>query len=325
MARRILTVPNQITFLRLGFLPFFIIFILYGRYAWALAVLIAAGLSDGLDGLLARHLDQKTDLGAYLDPIADKLLLSSSFFMLALKGKIHWWVTIVVLGRDVLILTTAAVILLVVGYRPFPPGMFGKLTTAVQILLVFVVVSAAAFHHQARGPAEHVGALALSGVHRLAVGHHPAQQEAGGQTSQVGSIVDPADNESKDKNVNHPADQLAANHLHVRAPSARRNGQHQTDQPHQSAGGPDAEVASDRTGEKAGDSGSDIKKQIARRPVHLFHLRPNVHQHPGIHRDVQDAAVEEDGHHKAPPFPIDKDKGTAGTQAVEYQPIDAAE
>jgi len=171
MARRILTVPNQITFLRLGFLPFFIIFILYGRYAWALAVLIAAGLSDGLDGLLARHLDQKTDLGAYLDPIADKLLLSSSFFMLALKGKIHWWVTIVVLGRDVLILTAAAVILLVVGYRPFPPSIFGKLTTAVQILLVFVVVSAAAFHQPVPDPLRRVfeylaaGFTVLSGFH----------------------------------------------------------------------------------------------------------------------------------------------------------------
>lgn len=146
MARRILTVPNQITFLRLGFLPFFLIFILYGRYGWALAILIAAAISDGLDGLLARHLDQKTELGAYLDPIADKLLLSSSFFVLALKGKIHWWVTILVLGRDVLILTTAAVILVVVGYRPFPPSIYGKLTTAEQILLVFLAVSAAVFH-----------------------------------------------------------------------------------------------------------------------------------------------------------------------------------
>ena len=171
MATRILTVPNQITFLRLGFLPFFIISILYGRYAWALAVLIAAGLSDGLDGLLARHLDQRTDLGAYLDPIADKLLLSSSFFILALKGKIHWWVTIVVLGRDVLILTTAAVILLVVGYRPFPPSIYGKLTTGVQILLVFLVVSAAAFHQPVPDPLRRVfeylvaGSTVLTGFH----------------------------------------------------------------------------------------------------------------------------------------------------------------
>ncbi|MBI3668304.1 MAG: CDP-alcohol phosphatidyltransferase family protein [Acidobacteria bacterium] len=146
MRGRILTVPNQLTFLRLGFLPFFIILVKYDRYAWALAILSLAALTDGLDGLLARRLDQKTALGAYIDPIADKLLLSSSFFILALKGKIHWWLTILVLSRDVLILTTAVVILLVVGYRPFPPSIFGKLTTAVQILLVFAVISAAVFH-----------------------------------------------------------------------------------------------------------------------------------------------------------------------------------
>jgi len=143
MASRILTVPNQLTFLRLGFLPFFIISIYYDYYGWALAVLIVAALTDGLDGLLARRLNQKTPLGAYLDPIADKLLLSSSFLMLGLKGKIVWWVVILVLGRDVLLLTAAAVILLVAGYRPFPPSIYGKLTTTVQILLVFLVVLAA--------------------------------------------------------------------------------------------------------------------------------------------------------------------------------------
>lgn len=145
MATRILTVPNQITFLRLGFLPFFLIFISYERYDWALAVLVVAALTDGLDGLLARRLNQKSALGAYLDPIADKLLLSSSFFILAIKGKIAWWLTILVLSRDVLILTTAAVILLVSGYRRFPPSLSGKITTTVQILLVFVVVCAAVF------------------------------------------------------------------------------------------------------------------------------------------------------------------------------------
>ena len=140
MASRIFTVPNQLTFLRLGFLPFFIISIHYRRYDIALAVLIVAALTDGLDGLLARSLDQKTALGAYLDPIADKLLLSSSFVVLALNRKISWWLTILVLGRDILLLTSAAVILVVAGYRRFPPSIYGKLTTAVQILLVFAVV-----------------------------------------------------------------------------------------------------------------------------------------------------------------------------------------
>ena len=140
MTSRILTVPNQLTFLRLGFLPFFIISIHYRRYDIALAVLIIAALTDGLDGLLARTLNQKTALGAYLDPIADKLLLSSSFVVLALNRKISWWLAILVLSRDVLLLTSAAVILVVAGYRLFQPSIYGKLTTALQILLVFAVV-----------------------------------------------------------------------------------------------------------------------------------------------------------------------------------------
>ena len=140
MDKRIFTVPNQLTFLRLGFLPFFIIAIRYSRYDWALALLIVAGLSDGLDGLLARKLNQKTQLGSFLDPIADKLLLSSSYLMLAFKGKIAWWLAILVLGRDVLILVACAVILLVAGYMTFPPSIFGKLNTTFQVVLVLVVI-----------------------------------------------------------------------------------------------------------------------------------------------------------------------------------------
>src|SRR5574341_875774 len=112
MDSRILTVPNQLTFLRFVFLPFFIICIWYNRYDWGLGVLIAAGVTDLLDGVLARRLNQKTELGAYLDPIADKLLLSSSFLLLALKHKVAWWLTILVLARDGLILVTAVAILL---------------------------------------------------------------------------------------------------------------------------------------------------------------------------------------------------------------------
>lgn len=140
MKGRIWTVPNQITLLRLGFLPFFLILIAYDRYKWALLVLVIAGFSDGIDGLLARTLNQRSALGAYLDPIADKLLLSSSFIILSFKRRIAWWLTIIVFSRDILILIVAVVILLVSGYRPFPPSIWGKLTTACEIVLVFVVV-----------------------------------------------------------------------------------------------------------------------------------------------------------------------------------------
>jgi len=145
MKGRIWTVPNQITFLRLGFLPVFLILISYEEYRWALLVLVVAGLSDGIDGLLARKLNQRSALGAYLDPIADKLLLSSSFIILAFKKQLAWWLTILVLSRDVLILIVAVVILLVSGYQPFPPSIYGKLTTACQIVLVFAVVLGAAY------------------------------------------------------------------------------------------------------------------------------------------------------------------------------------
>ncbi len=140
MKTRIFTVPNQLTFVRLAFLPFFIIAIKYDRYTVALGILVLAGLSDGLDGLLARNLNQRSPLGAYLDPIADKLLLSSSYFVLALKAKIAWWLAILVLGRDVLLLIACAVILLVVGYRPFPPSIWGKATTFFEIVLIVMVL-----------------------------------------------------------------------------------------------------------------------------------------------------------------------------------------
>lgn len=145
MNSRVLTVPNQLTFLRLAFLPVFIITIHYERYEWALGILILAGLTDGLDGLLARGLNQKTPLGAYLDPIADKLLLSSSFVILAFKHQIAMWLMIFVLSRDVIILIVAVVILLIFGYRPFPPSVLGKATTFFQIVMIFAVVLRAAY------------------------------------------------------------------------------------------------------------------------------------------------------------------------------------
>ncbi|HTR47681.1 MAG TPA: CDP-alcohol phosphatidyltransferase family protein [Verrucomicrobiae bacterium] len=171
MNSRILTVPNQLTFLRLAFLPFFIIAIEYERYGIALAILVVAGFTDGLDGWLARGLNQRTPLGAYLDPIADKLLLSSSYFVLALKSKISWWLAILVLSRDVLVLAAAAVILLSVGYRPFPPSIWGKATTFFELLLIFLVLVLAVSENQALWVAREVcgymvaGFVVISGFH----------------------------------------------------------------------------------------------------------------------------------------------------------------
>lgn len=170
MRRRLFTVPNQLTFLRLGLLPLYFISIVYGRWRTALLLLVLAGLTDGLDGLMARRLDQKTELGTFLDPIADKLLLSISFVLLAYKKEIGWWLAILVLARDAIILIIATVILLVVGFRTFPPTFTGKSTTVLQILLVVVVISGAAFsypwHERTQGILEYAAAAltVVSGV-----------------------------------------------------------------------------------------------------------------------------------------------------------------
>jgi cardiolipin synthase len=166
------TVPNQITLLRLGFLPFFLILIAYEHYKWALLVLVVAGLSDAIDGLLARQLNQRSPLGAYLDPIADKLLLSSSFIILAFKQKLAWWLTILVLSRDILILIVAVVILLISGYRPFPPSIYGKLTTGIQILLVFFVVLSTAYPNPLFTPVNRILVYAVAALTVFSAFHY---------------------------------------------------------------------------------------------------------------------------------------------------------
>jgi cardiolipin synthase len=164
MRSRIFTVPNELTFLRLAFLPFFIIAIKYDRYALALGILVVAGFTDGLDGLLARELNQRTPLGAYLDPIADKLLLSSSYLVLALNGKVSWWLAIMVLGRDVLLLAACAVILLTVGYRPFPPSIWGKATTFFEISLIVLVLVLAVWNNKVLWIAREFNSYIVAGL-----------------------------------------------------------------------------------------------------------------------------------------------------------------
>jgi cardiolipin synthase len=138
--RQLWNIPNQLTLFRLLGIPLILICILYGHHRWALALFVAAAVTDAIDGLAARRLNQRTTLGAYLDPIADKLLLSSSFFVLALVHAVPWWTTILVLGRDLIIVTTASVVALATHTRDFPPSALGKLNTAVQVVTVLTVV-----------------------------------------------------------------------------------------------------------------------------------------------------------------------------------------
>ena len=138
--RQLLLAPNQITLLRLVFIPFIIINIVGHNWRWALLLLVAAGMSDGLDGLLARQLHQQSRLGEYLDPIADKLLLSTLFLVLSIVGQIPWRYTILVFSRDLCILLTSAVLYATIGLRDFRPSIFGKINTVAQVATMFFVL-----------------------------------------------------------------------------------------------------------------------------------------------------------------------------------------
>jgi cardiolipin synthase (CMP-forming) len=137
---QVFTAPNQLTLLRMIFVPFIVIHLVEGRFLWALVVFVGAGFSDGLDGLLARRLHQQTLLGQYLDPIADKLLLSTMFLVLSILHKIPWKYTVMVFSRDISILAASAVLFAIAGLRNFNPSIFGKANTFSQISAVFFVL-----------------------------------------------------------------------------------------------------------------------------------------------------------------------------------------
>jgi cardiolipin synthase len=141
------TLPNFITLLRLAALPFFLLAIAEGRFGIALVLFIAAGISDGVDGYLARRFDMKSALGSYLDPIADKLLLMTSYFFLAVPSfpgrvKIPISLAVLVLSRDVLLLLVALLLILSSSRRHFPPTWVGKVTTVTLIVTVLFVLCA---------------------------------------------------------------------------------------------------------------------------------------------------------------------------------------
>ncbi len=140
-----LTPANQLTLLRMLLIPAFVILMVYGHFGWALVVFLAAGLTDGLDGLIARVSGQRTSLGAWLDPMADKLLLLAAFVLLTLPGlglvkPLPVWLTLLVISRDVLIVLTVAVVNLAIGPRTFYPSAFGKAATGIYIVTAAVTL-----------------------------------------------------------------------------------------------------------------------------------------------------------------------------------------
>src|ERR1035437_581801 len=137
---RFRTAPNLLTLLRICLAPFLVAAILEDHYALSFGLFVVAGLTDALDGTLARLLKQRTVLGQYLDPVADKLLLSTLFLVLMHKGLIPATVTVMVFGRDVGMLVVAAVLYAAVGRREFSPSIFGKANTLAQVAAVAAVL-----------------------------------------------------------------------------------------------------------------------------------------------------------------------------------------
>ena len=132
--------PNQLTLLRLCIIPFIVLTVLDGHYRTAFALFVLAGITDGMDGLLARWLRQRTTLGQYLDPVADKLLVSTLFLVLHHENLISRRVTVLVFGRDLGILVVAAILYASVGMRDFKPSIFGKANTLAQIIALMTVL-----------------------------------------------------------------------------------------------------------------------------------------------------------------------------------------
>ena len=134
-----LTAANQLTLLRMLLIPAFVIFVLYGHLGWALIVFVTAGVTDGLDGIIARRSGKRTTLGAWLDPMADKLLLVTTYVVLALPNldlanRLPVWLTVCIISRDVVIILTVAIVNLAIGRRTFRPSIFGKIATATYIV-----------------------------------------------------------------------------------------------------------------------------------------------------------------------------------------------
>ena len=134
MLAQLRSFPNLLTLLRLSFIPFIVSSILEGHYEVALILFVLAGISDALDGILARLLGQRTKLGEYLDPIADKLLISTLFLILSATHRIPWRITVIVFSRDIIILVVCTLVYATTPLRDFSPSIFGKANTVVQIV-----------------------------------------------------------------------------------------------------------------------------------------------------------------------------------------------
>jgi len=153
VSSKVITLANILTFLRMALIPVFAILLVYEKQGWALAVFTIAGVTDGIDGFIARRMKQESELGTIIDPIADKLLMTVAFVMLTLPSvmgtarhlPVPFWVTATVIGRDIGIIAVAGAINMMTGFRGFQPSWLGKASTFVQVIGVILILIAAVF------------------------------------------------------------------------------------------------------------------------------------------------------------------------------------
>jgi cardiolipin synthase len=146
------TVPNLLSVLRMGLVPLFMIAVLDGQPLRALILFLVAGVTDALDGFIARFANQRSLLGSYLDPIADKILLTCAYIALTIPSlnqgvEIPVWITVLVIGRDLLLVVVGLILYLAGGVRHFPPSVLSKINTVAQVLAVLVVLVSALVPH----------------------------------------------------------------------------------------------------------------------------------------------------------------------------------
>ena len=145
-----MNLPNSLTILRILLVPLFVGFLLYERYDYSLGVLLLAGLTDGLDGTIARVANQRTRLGAFLDPLADKLLLTSGFVTLSILHLVPLWTAILVVSRDLILMTGTLLVQLTESRVDISPTLLGKGTTVFQLAYILLVVILASRHMDLR-------------------------------------------------------------------------------------------------------------------------------------------------------------------------------
>jgi len=171
----LVTLANIVTLTRMILIPVFVTFIFYHQFAAALVVWVVAGLTDLLDGLLARKLNQRTSLGVILDPMADKLLLVTAFVVLTMPffefQPIPFWLTTIVISRDVFIVVGAIMIFIATGFRHFRPSLPGKFNTLVQLAMITAFLAANIFGEFIRylTPLYYLtfGVAVFSGIHYI--------------------------------------------------------------------------------------------------------------------------------------------------------------